>query len=75
MTKIENDEKLLKDFFTANKQEIADNGFSRRVMHRLPDRSNWLARIWNAAVVVAGAVLFIWMGGLKLLGEQSEKCS
>ena len=26
MTKIENDEKLLKDFFTANKQEIADNG-------------------------------------------------
>ena len=40
MTKIENDEKLLKDFFTANKQEIADNGFSRRVMHRLPDRSN-----------------------------------
>ena len=31
MTKIENDEKLLKDFFTANKQEIADNGFSRRV--------------------------------------------
>lgn len=63
--KIENDEKLLKDFFTANKQEIADNGFSRRVMHRLPDRSNWLARIWNAAVVVAGAVLFIWMGGLE----------
>ena len=60
MTKIENDEKLLKDFFTANKQEIADNGFSRRVMH-----SNWLARIWNAAVVVAGAVLFIWMGGLE----------
>ena len=60
MTKIENDEKLLKDFFTANKQEIADNGFSRRVMHRLPDRS-----IWNAAVVVAGAVLFIWMGGLE----------
>ena len=65
MTKIENDENLLKDFFTANKQEIADNGFSRRVMHRLPDRSNWLARIWNAAVVVAGAVLFIWMGGLE----------
>ena len=65
MTKIENDEKLLKDFFTANKQEIADNDFSHRVMHRLPDRSNRLARIWNAAVVVAGAVLFIWMGGLE----------
>ena len=55
MTKIENDEKLLKDFFTANKQEIADNGFSRRVMHRLPNCSHRLARIWNAAVVVAEA--------------------
>ena len=62
MTKIENDEKLLKDFFTANKQEIADNGFSHRVMHRLPDHSNRLVRIWNATVVVAGAVLFIWIG-------------
>ena len=53
MTKIENDEKLLKDFFTANKQEIADNGFSRRVMHRLPDRSNWLARIWMGGLEAA----------------------
>ena len=39
MTEIDND-KLLKDFFAENKREIADNGFSRRVMHHLPDRSN-----------------------------------
>ena len=31
MTEIDND-KLLKDFFAENKREIADNGFSRRVM-------------------------------------------
>ena len=37
MTEIDND-KLLRDFFAENKQEIADNGFSRRVMHHLPDR-------------------------------------
>ena len=47
MTEIDND-KLLRDFFTENRQEIADRGFSRRVMHHLPDRSNRLARIWNA---------------------------
>ena len=44
MTEIDND-KLLKDFFAENKREIADNGFSRRVMHHLPDRSNRLARL------------------------------
>ncbi len=35
MTEIDND-KLLRDFFAENKQEIADNGFSRRVMHHHP---------------------------------------
>ena len=54
MTEIDND-KLLRDFFAENKQEIADNGFSRRVMHHLPGRSNHLARIWSAFVMtVAG---------------------
>ena len=33
MTEIDND-KLLRDFFTENRQEIADRGFSRRVMHQ-----------------------------------------
>ena len=48
MTEIDND-KLLKDFFAENKREIADNGFSRRVMHHLPDRSNRLARLWTGS--------------------------
>ena len=62
MTEIDND-KLLRDFFTENRQEIADRGFSRRVMHHLPDRSNRLARIWNAFVMAVGAVLFVSLGG------------
>ena len=53
MTEIDND-KLLRDFFTENRQEIADRGFSRR---------NRLARIWNAFVMVVGAVLFVSLGG------------
>lgn len=64
MTEIDND-KLLRDFFAENKQEIADNGFSRRVMHHLPGRSNHLARIWSAFVMTVAAVLFVWLGGLE----------
>ena len=56
MTEIDND-KLLRDFFAENKQEIADNGFSRRVMHHLPGRSNHLARIWSAFVMTVAAGL------------------
>ena len=52
MTEIDND-KLLRDFFTENRQEIADRGF----------RSNRLARIWNAFVMAVGAVLFVSLGG------------
>lgn len=64
MTEIDND-KLLRDFFAENKQEIADNGFSRRVMYHLPDRSNRLAHIWSTSVMAIGAVLFVWLGGLE----------
>ena len=32
------DDKLLQQFFSDNRKEIEDNGFSRRVMHHLPDR-------------------------------------
>ena len=68
MTEIDND-KLLRDFFAENKQEIADNGFSRRVMHHLPDRSNRLARIWSAFVMTVAAALFVWLGGYLLVIE------
>lgn len=64
MKEVDND-KLLRDFFAENKQEIADNGFSRRVMHHLPDRTNRLARIWSAFVMAIAAVLFVWSGGLE----------
>lgn len=68
MTEIDND-KLLKDFFAENKREIADNGFSRRVMHHLPDRSNRLARLWTVFVMAVGATLFVTLGGLEAVWE------
>ena len=42
---MENDDKLLTSFFAEHRQEIADNGFSRRVLRHLPDRSRHLAQI------------------------------
>ncbi len=64
MKEVDND-KILRNFFTENKQDIADNGFSRRVMRRLPDRSYRLARLWSAFVAAVATVLFIWLGGLE----------
>lgn len=64
MKEVDND-KILRKFFTENKQEIADNGFSRQVMRQLPDRSYQLARLWTAFVMAVAAVLFIWLGGLE----------
>jgi len=41
MTEI--DDKMLKQFFNDNKNEVEDNGFSERVMSHLPGKANaWL---------------------------------
>ena len=52
---MENNDKLLEDFFAVNRQEIADNGFTRRVMHRLPDP--------------LAVVLFVVLDGIGLIGS------
>ena len=42
----ENNDKLLIDFFAENRQEIPDNGFTRRVMRHLPDRTRRISQVW-----------------------------
>ena len=42
---METDDTLIRSFFEENKKEIADRGFSRRVMRSLPRRKN---RIFKA---------------------------
>ena len=55
-------DKLLEDFFAARRHEVADNGFTRRVMRRLPQRHNRLAQVWNtlALFVAVGGVQVVW---------------
>lgn len=68
------DELLVRKFLDENKIELPDDGFSRRVMRRLPDCARRLNRIWTAVCLVAGALLcavFDWFGTLSAVVKES----
>ncbi|NDV82432.1 DUF5056 domain-containing protein [Bacteroides sp. 51] len=65
----EMDDKLLKQFFSEHKQEIADNGFSRRVIKNLPDRSLKISRIWTTCCCAVALILFFALDGLQAIGS------
>ena len=70
---IDNNDLLLQQFFSeAASQQIDDNGFTERVMQRLPSRMNWFVRIWNTVCIVLFAVLFVVFRGWDLLAVQLE---
>lgn len=55
----ESDEFLVKGFFDDNKIDIADNGFSERVMRRLPSPAIRLSRIWTAVCTLLGVAWLV----------------
>ena len=57
---METNDKLLKQFFSEQKQEIADNGFSRRVVRQLPETADRSWIVWVFAAV--GTTLSIYFG-------------
>ena len=61
------DEKMLKELFASCKQDVADDGFTRRVMRRLPDRDLRLSQIWSACCCTLAVVLFVAFDGAGLL--------
>lgn len=65
----DSDLKLIDDFFAPySNTEIADNGFSRRVMRRLPaPGAARLGRVWTAACVAAAIALFCLADGFAVL--------
>ena len=63
------DEALLERFFSEQRAEIQDHGFSRRVMRQLPSRNNKLNRWWTAFCIMLGIVFFIAIRGWKVLAE------
>ena len=66
-------ERLLQQFFSeAASRQIEDNGFTERVMQRLPLRTDWFVRIWNTVCIMLFAVLFVVFRGWELLAVQFE---
>jgi hypothetical protein len=63
----DNDDKLLEQFFSEKKQTIADNGFSARVMHRLPGRNNKLASILASFGIILSIILFFLFDGIHVI--------
>lgn len=61
---METDDKLLNQFFSEQKQEIEDKGFSRRVMHHLPERRRHFSLLWKSIFCVFAVILFLGLGGL-----------
>ena len=65
---METNDKLLKDFFSQNKQEIADNGFTRRVMRKLTEQADRSWIVWVFAAI--GMAISIYLGIYSGLIEQ-----
>ena len=64
------DEELIGKFFAEQTFDVADRGFTSRVMHRLPDSSVRLNRIWTAVCAIAVVVVFILTKGwIPLMGS------
>lgn len=61
---IKTDDELLMQFFSAAKQEIPDNGFSEKVMQRLPQRARRMNRIWSTICFAAGMAIFLLFDGI-----------
>ncbi len=67
---MENDDKLIEQFLSPGRREIADNGFSNRVMRNLPERKPLLiSEVLNVLGFVLAAVLFISLDGLQITKE------
>lgn len=47
------EERALEEFFASRRQTIADDGFSKQVMRKLPRNAIWLNRLWTSMWLVA----------------------
>ena len=54
------DDLLVSRFLKDHAPDVADNGFSRRVMAALPARTSWLSRCWTAFCLVIALALLIY---------------
>lgn len=58
------DDELLAQFFSAARQEIPDEGFSKQVMRRLPRRAQCANRVWTSVCFAIGMAIFLLYDGI-----------
>lgn len=63
------EERTLEEFFASRRQTIADDGFSKQVMRKLPRNAIWLNRLWTSMWLVAITVMLLTEEGLKQLAS------
>ena len=64
----ENDDKLIEQFLsTTGRREMADDGFTRRVMRHLPDRRERFVQWWTRLGFTLALVLFLALDGVEVL--------
>lgn len=63
------DDELLEQLFQPMKEmQVADDGFTDRVMQQLPQRDIWrLSRLWTVFCIVVAVVLFVLMRGWEIV--------
>ncbi len=59
----------IKGLFRSQKTEVADNGFSRRIVARLPRRGNMMPQVIVALFSLAGVAAIVAITGVKPLEE------
>ncbi|MGI6243879.1 MAG: DUF5056 domain-containing protein [Prevotella sp.] len=62
---IKNDDELLMRFFSEAKQEIKDEGFTEKVMQRLPQHAKRMNQIWTTVCFALGMAIFILFDGVE----------
>jgi hypothetical protein len=61
---METNDKMLKDFFGENKKEIADFGFTQRVMRKLPEQQDrsWIMWLFASIGIALTLLLGLYSG-------------
>ncbi len=66
---MENDDQLIEEFLAPARKDVADNGFTQRVMQRVPDRRDRLSQVWTYAGFALALVLFLALDGVRVVWD------
>lgn len=69
----ENEDQLIGQFLAPARRDIPDNGFTRRVMQRVPDRRDRLARVWTCTGFTLAIALFLALDGVRVVWQSLQE--